>query len=169
MRVQCQFFRHLLTPLIFIVFFSDVIPDPFPRFDPSQVVKTTRGWTPQRGEQLNIKGKRDLKEVFDVGLVGIERQHRVAKLLKILSSNLVLLQVSRNADSKTVVRNKRHYLGENRWPARNGLDLKQSVERYAEQCSRLAKNLMAKLAVGLGAPSNTFHDLFGDDALQVMQ
>ena len=80
MRVQCQFLW--LTPLIFIVFFSDVIPDPspdpFPGFDPSQVVKTTRGWTPQRGEQLNIKGKRDLKEVFDVGLVGIERQNEMS-------------------------------------------------------------------------------------------
>ena len=66
----------------FFLFFSDVIPDPspdsFPRFDPSQFVKTTRGWTPQRGEQLNIKGKRDLKEVFDVGLVGIERQYETS-------------------------------------------------------------------------------------------
>ena len=32
-------------------------------------MKTFRGHTPFRGEQLNIKGKSDLKEVLDVGLV----------------------------------------------------------------------------------------------------
>ena len=32
-------------------------------------MKTIRGHTPFRGEQLNIKGKSDLKEVLDVGLV----------------------------------------------------------------------------------------------------
>ena len=76
-------------------------------------------------------------------------------------------QVSRSADPKHVVRNRRHYLGENKWPARNGLELKQSVEMYAEQCSRLAKDVLSLLAVGMGASTNTFHDLFGDDALQV--
>ena len=37
-------------------------------FNPN-VMKTLRGHTPFRGEQLNIKGKSDLKEVLDVGLV----------------------------------------------------------------------------------------------------
>ena len=36
-------------------------------FNPA--MKTIRGHTPFRGEQLNIKGKSDLKEVLDIGLV----------------------------------------------------------------------------------------------------
>ena len=69
------------------------------------------------------------------------------------------------------MRNKRHYLGENKWPGRGrgGLKLKATIERYGEQCSRVARKVLSLLAEGLGAKDkNVFeHDLFGVDALQV--
>ena len=94
-------------------------------------------------EQLdNSKnGKPDLKEVLDIGFL--------------------------NTTSKNIKRNKRHYLGENKWPS-GKKDLKNSIETYAENSARIAQNVLQLLAEGLGA-KGAFDDAFDEDALQVQR
>ena len=98
--------------------------------DPSyfNVMKTTRGYTGVRMEQLDNsdKGKPDLKEIFDIGYLN--------------KSSLAKIQS----------RNKRHYLGENKWPS-GDKDLENSIEIYAENSARIAQNVLQLLAEGLGA------------------
>ena len=98
--------------------------------DPSyfNVMKTTRGYTGVRMEQLDIseKGKPDLKEILDIGYLN--------------KSSLAKIQS----------RNKRHYLGENKWPSDNK-NLENSIEIYAENSAKIAQNVLQLLAEGLGA------------------
>ena len=67
------------------------------------VMKTTRGYTGVRMEQLDNseKGKPDLKEIFDIGYLN--------------KSSLAKIQS----------RNKRHYLGENKWPTDDDKNLEK--------------------------------------------
>ena len=98
--------------------------------DPSYfyVMKPTRGYTGLRMEQLDNseKGKPDLKEILDIGYLN--------------KSSLAKIQS----------RNKRHYLGENKWPA-GDKNLENSIEIYAENSARIAQNVLQLLAEGLGA------------------
>ena len=114
----------------------------FPRQDSFNfAMKTIRGYTEIRGEQLDKLGKPDLKEVLDIGFV--------------------------NKTSKNIRRNKRHYLGENIWPS-DDKNLKQSIEKYAEKAALVAHNVLNLLAEGLGAKA-AFDDTFNEDALQVQR
>ena len=92
-------------------------------------MKTTRGYTGVRMEQLDNseKGKPDLKEIFDIGYLN--------------KSSLAKIQS----------RNKRHYLGENKWPLGDDKSLENSIEIYAENSARIAQNVLQLLAEGLGA------------------
>ena len=92
-------------------------------------MKTTRGYTGVRMEQLDNseKGKPDLKEILDIGYLN--------------KSSLAKIQS----------RNKRHYLGENKWPSDDAKNLENSIEIYAENSARIAKNVLQLLAEGLGA------------------
>lgn len=105
--------------------------------------KTKRGYTAIREEQLDVseRGKRDLKEVLDVGFL--------------------------NKTSKNIKENKRHYLGDNVWPP-NSEDLENSIESYAENSAMVAKTVLQLLAEGLGA-KGAFDDVFNEDALQVQR
>ena len=106
-------------------------------------MKTRRGYTPIRKEQLdNSKdGKPDLKEILDIGFL--------------------------NKSSTNVKRNKQHYLGENKWPS-NNKDLENSIQTYAENSARVAKDVLQLIAKGLGA-TGAFDDIFDEDALQVQR
>ena len=108
-------------------------------------MKTRRGYTGVRTEQLdNSKfGKPDLKEILDIGYLN--------------KSSLVKIQS----------RNKRHYLGENKWPS-DDKNLENSIEIYAENSARIAQNVLQLLAEGLGA-KGAFDDIFNEDALQVQR
>ena len=108
-------------------------------------MKTTRGYTGVRMEQLDNseKGKPDLKEILDIGYLN--------------KSSLAKIQS----------RNKRHYLGENKWPS-DDKNLENSIEIYAENSARIAQNVLQLLAEGLGA-KGAFDDTFNEDALQVQR
>ena len=92
-------------------------------------MKTRRGYTGVRTEQLDNseKGKPDLKEILDIGYLN--------------KSSLAKIQS----------RNKRHYLGENKWPTGDGKNLENSIDIYAENSARIAQNVLQLLAEGLGA------------------
>ena len=92
-------------------------------------MKTTRGYTGVRMEQLDNseKGKPDLKEILDIGYLN--------------KSSLAKIQS----------RNKRHYLGENKWPKDDDKNLENSIEIYAENSARISQNVLQLLAEGLGA------------------
>ena len=109
-------------------------------------MKTRRGYTGVRTEQLDNseKGKPDLKEILDIGYLN--------------KSSLAKIQS----------RNKRHYLGENKWPTDDDKNLENSIEIYAENSARIAKNVLQLLAEGLGA-NGAFDDIFNEDALQVQR
>ena len=109
---------------------------------PRQFTKTDRGWSDLRDETLDVFGKvPDLKEVLDVGFV--------------------------NQSSPNSYRNKREYLGENKWPA-NSNDLKTVIQTYAESSAEVAHEVLRLLAKGLGA-EGAFDDAFNEDALQVQR
>ena len=109
---------------------------------PRQFTKTDRGWSDLRDEKLDVFGKvPDLKEVLDVGFV--------------------------NQSSPNSYRNKREYLGENKWPA-NSNDLKTAIQTYAESSAEVAHEVLRLLAKGLGA-EGAFDDAFNEDALQVQR
>ena len=109
------------------------------------VQKTIRGWTDIRQEQLDNSqlGRPDLKEVLDVGYV--------------------------NRTSKNHKRNKRHYLGENKWPDTADGQLKNSIDDYAERNAEVAHVLLGLLSEGLVGSANLFDETFGADALQVQR
>ena len=109
------------------------------------VQKTIRGWTDIRQEQLDNSqlGRPDLKEVLDVGYV--------------------------NRTSKNHKRNKRHYLGENKWPDTADGQLKNSIDDYAERNAEVAHVLLSLLSEGLVGSANLFDETFGADALQVQR
>ena len=107
----------------------------------ANVMKTIRGYQGIRNEQLDIRGKPDLKEVLDVGYV--------------------------NGTSSNRRRYKRHYLGENKWP-KDEKDLENVINEYSENVANLAKKVLNLVADGLGA-NGAFDDTFGDDALQVQR
>eukprot|EP00092_Neocalanus_flemingeri_P033794 GFUD01036746.1.p1 GENE.GFUD01036746.1~~GFUD01036746.1.p1 ORF type:complete len:349 (-),score=78.25 GFUD01036746.1:153-1199(-) len=112
------------------------------RADRSRALKTARGFTGLRGEKLDVSasGRPDLKEVFDVAFV------------------------NKTANNK---RQKRHYLGENKWPS-NNKDLANAIELYAENSAAVAQTVLQLLAEGLGS-KGAFDDAFGEDALQVQR
>ena len=107
----------------------------------ADVSKTTRGYTTFRGEQLDPNGFPGLKEVLDVGFV--------------------------NRTGPQRIRNKRHYLGGNKWPA-NGQDFQKAIKTYAEYSAELARNVLQLLADGLGV-NGAFDNAFNEDALQVQR
>ena len=107
----------------------------------ANVMKTIRGYQGIRNEQLDIRGKPDLKEVLDVGYV--------------------------NGTSSNRRRYKRHYLGENKWP-KDEKDLENVINEYSENVANLAKKVLNLVADGVGA-NGAFDDTFGDDALQVQR
>ena len=94
-------------------------------------------------EDISEKGKPDLKEILDIGYLN--------------KSSLAKIQS----------RNKRHYLGENKWPS-DDKNLENSIEIYAENSARIAQNVLQLLAEGLGA-KGAFDDTFNEDALQVQR
>ena len=83
----------------------------------------------------------DLKEVLDIGFV--------------------------NRTSPNIKRNKRHYLGENKWPSDSKI-FENEIETYAENSAIVAQKVLQLLAEGLGA-KGAFDDAFGEDALQIQR
>lgn len=112
------------------------------RADRSEIRKTARGFSGIRQEQLDItaSGRPDLKEVLDVGII-----------------------------NKTSInkRNKRHYLGDNKWPS-SDKELENAIETYAGNAAVVAENVLQLIAKGLGY-QGAFDDAFGEDALQVQR
>ena len=102
--------------------------------------KTTRGYTSLRSEQLNAKGKPDLKEVLDIGHVNKKTRNR---------------------------RQVEHYLGQNKWTGTNE-GLRRATETYSEYVSEIAENILHMTAIGLGCPG-AFETAFGPDSLQVQR
>ena len=109
------------------------------------VFKTVRGWTDIRQEQLDNTplGRPDLKEVLDVGYI--------------------------NRTSENHERQKRHYLGENKWPERSDGQLKNSIDNYAERNAEVAHVVLKLLSEALVGSGNLFDQTFGADALQVQR
>ena len=117
--------------------------------DRNLALKTARGYTRVRGEQLDVspRGKPDIKEVFDIGYV-----------------------------DKTSGRNISHYLGNNKWPkitrqnsrtrGRRNADgeMENVITEYASHVSKLAKFLIKLTFEELGCP-NELDKIFGMDAL----
>ena len=97
-------------------------------------------------EQLDNseRGKPDLKEILDIGYL------------------------NKSSSAKMQSRNKRHYLGENKWPTDDDKNLETSIGIYAENSARIAKKVLQLLAEGLGA-KGAFDDIFNEDALQVQR
>ena len=113
--------------------------------DRNMFMKTTRGWTDIRQEQLDNSplGLPDLKEVLDVGYL--------------------------NRTSENHERNKRHYLGENKWPDLSDGELKNAIDDYAEKNAELAHVLLKLLSEALVGSGDLFDQTFGADSLQVQR
>ena len=133
-------------------------------------LKTSRGYTPFKAEQLDVssKGKPDLKEVFDIGYV-----------------------------DRSTGNNAQHYLGKNKWPKRPivsrpnvrrpnirrqnvqqsqkfrgkrdvGKEIKNTIETYASQVSKLAKTILQLTFNELDC-GKEFEEMFGPDSLQIQR
>merc|ERR1719220_2227561 len=110
-------------------------------------MKTTRGWTDIRQEQLDISqsGLPDLKEVLDVGYV------------------------NRTSNKRRKRHIKKHYLGDNKWPSASGLELENAIDKYAEENAELAQDVLKLLSEGMVGTGDIFDEAFGPEALQVQR
>ena len=131
----------------------------------NQALKTVRGHTEIRHEQLNPQGEPDLKEVFDVGYPDTAEHY--------LGKNK--WPVRQSANTRTQDGRETGFLTgkQDRKPLRKGKrdtdrEMKHAVDSYAEYASTLAQKILGLTAKEQGCEGE-FERVFGPDSLQVQR
>jgi len=108
-------------------------------------LKSSRGYTGKKEEQLHVDGKPDLKEVFDVGFTSEKKRHY-------LGDNLWPNDDDESGDRRRDMKSS----------------LQNAIENFAEYASIVARNVLGLIAKKFEC-GQALEAVFGPDALQVQR